>query len=812
MRNRVSRLPVFGYAVLAAGLWAQTAPITAKLPNGTAGIPYETQLADYVIAQLPPQSRLVSINMSPPNQLPPGLSLAPAGRLAGVPTTAGSYNFTVSGRVTILSNGDNFSSPFTLTVSFVVEGKPGGFTIATGTLALSAVLGTGPRSAVRPLTNTGGTVRPFSAVARSTGNWLSVNPGSGRVGGFASTPITITASPGRLSEGLYAGVVTITATDPSERFDIPVTLNVSDSGQTLSISQNGMSFEVEQGQNPPPAQTFVISTSSRAGETFSISVNTSQAAGAAPWLSVTPATGAVTPDRPVRVTVRADPARLAQGQYYGHLEISAGKNASRFSGVVLNVLSSTATPVPGISPAGVLLIQRPFIAAPPQTVTVNNPFSRPVTVTTSTEFEGSTQNWFTVNPPTVTIAASQSATLTIARSSTVKLNAGVYRGAVVLRAGNVIRRIAVLGIAQPGSENLITTGRTLSADACVPASLEPVVVSVAQGFSTVTGWPIVLRTLVVDNCGDPLLDGTVTAAFGDSDPPISLSPEGEGFWAGSWLPRSSAANKVITILASSTTPAISGSWQLGGSVDQNPNAGPLIDDDGVQSAASQVPGRRIAPGSFIAIRGKRIGSGFNVGGAPYPSTLGQATVYVSGGLRMPLYFVGEELITGVVPYNLPVTSGKAFLIIERGGQRSQPVDVDVTPTQPGIFTLSADGKGLGIFQRFRNGDGPVLVNRTTSVQAGDVITIYCTGLGALTNPLGAGISTPLPPPLFETQSPVTVTIAGREVQPSFAGMVPTLAGLYAVNVEVPAGTPRGDVEVVINVAGQSSPAVLLPVE
>ena len=81
--------------------------------------------------------------------------------------SAGSYNFTVSGRVTILSNGDNFSSPFTLTVSFVVEGKPGGFTIATGTLALSAVLGTGPRSAVRPVSRSIPTPAPATST-RST--------------------------------------------------------------------------------------------------------------------------------------------------------------------------------------------------------------------------------------------------------------------------------------------------------------------------------------------------------------------------------------------------------------------------------------------------------------------------------------------------------------------------------------------------------------------------------------------------------------------------------------------------------------------
>ncbi len=790
--------------------FSQTAPIVAKLPNGNVGIPYETQLADAVIAQLPPESRLVSINMSPPSLLPGGLTLAPTGRLSGVPSAAGNFDFAVSGRVTVLASGANFSSPFTIQANLIVEGRTGGFTIATAAIGFASVSGGPARSVVRLLSNTGAAVRPFAASARSNGNWLSVSPGTGRVAGFGATVITITANPARLNEGLYSGTVTIAATDPAERLEIPVTLSVSDPGQTISVSQNGMSFEVEQGQLAPPAQSFVIATTSRTAEEFTIAASTSEPGGAVPWLSVTPASGTVSLERPVRVSVRAGPARLTQGQYYGHLEISSGRNASRFVGVLLNVLNPNSTPLPSISPSGVALIQRPFIPAPPQTVTLHNPFGRALTATLAAEFDGSTQNWFTISVPSVAVGAGLSVDFRIARSATVRLAPGVHRGAVSIRVGNVIRRVAVVAVVLPGSENLLTRERALAADPCIPASLEAVSVSLAQGFSTVTGWPIALRALVVNNCGEPLLEGTVTAAFSSGDPPLNLTSEGDGLWAGTWLPRSSSANAVINLLASSVT--LSGSWQFGGSVDGNPNAGPLIDEDGVQSAASQVPGRRIAPGSFIAIRGKRIGAGFNVGAAPYPATLGQATVYLSGGLRVPLYFVSEELITGVVPYNLPVTSGKAFLILERGNQRSQPLDVDVTRTQPAVFTLSADGQGLGIFQRFRDGVGPVAVNRTLPVRAGDVITIYCTGLGPLTNPLGAGAVTPLPPPLFETRASVTVTIGGRNVVPSFAGMVPTLAGLYAVNAEVPAGLARGEVEVVLTVGGESSPAVLLPVE
>jgi uncharacterized protein (TIGR03437 family) len=801
-------------AVFAAGPgFSQTAPIPVRLPEAAVGVPYEAQLADAVIAALPQGTTVVGILLSPPNVLPSGFALAPAGKLSGVPTAAGSFNFFVTGRITTLVNGANFASSFTLAVTLVVQTRIAGLSISTAPLSLAVPQGALARSWVLPLSNTGSSIRAFAASARSTGGWLSVSPANGRVPAFGESVITITANPARLAEGLYVGTVTVIATEPVVRFDIAVTLSVTDPAQTLTVSQNGMLFTVEQGQAAPPLQTFQIRSTSRTAESFTVTATAGGPPGAAPWLSATPAAGSVLSGTPARVAVRANPSGLAPGQYYGHLEVSAGRgNASRFVGVVLNVLPPNSPLSPTLSTGGVLFVQRPFLPAPAQTITLNNVFGRALTAAMSTEFEGSTQNWFTVTPASVTVVAGQSANITVSRSSSVRLGAGVHRGAIAVRVGNIIRRVTVVAIVQPGAENLAAAERIRSADACVPASLEPSILTLTQGFSTLTGWPIALRTLVVDSCGDPLEDGTVTATFTNGDPPLPMTSEGEGQWSATWLPRAGAPSTVLTILASSDAPPLSGSRQFGGSVEENPNAGPLINDDGVQSAASLVPGRRMAPGSFIAIRGKRIGSGFNVSNPPYPNTLGQVTAYLSGGLRIPLYFVSEELITGVVPYTLPVTSGKAFLILDRGGQRSKPVDVDITPTQPAIFTTNASGSGLGIFQRYRNGVGPVTVDRSSLVRAGDVISIYCAGLGSLTTSLVAGAVTPLPPPLYEARGPVTVTIAGRTVQPAFAGMVPTLAGVSIVNAEVPAGTPRGDAEVVLTVGAESSPPVLLPVE
>ena len=58
---------------------------------------------------------------------------------------------------------------------------------------------------------------------------------------------------------------------------------------------------------------------------------------------------------------------------------------------------------------------------------------------------------------------------------------------------------------------------------------------------------------------------------------------------------------------------------------------------------------------------------------------------------------------------------------------------------------------------------------------------------------------------------MTLTIGGQNVHVDFAGLVPSLTGLYQINAAVPAGV-HGTVPVVVMVAGQPSPAVTMVVQ
>jgi uncharacterized protein (TIGR03437 family) len=46
-------------------------------------------------------------------------------------------------------------------------------------------------------------------------------------------------------------------------------------------------------------------------------------------------------------------------------------------------------------------------------------------------------------------------------------------------------------------------------------------------------------------------------------------------------------------------------------------------------------------------------------------------------------------------------------------------------------------------------------------------------------------------PLFQTKATVAATVGGVNAPVSFSGLTPTFAGLYQINIQVPAGVDAG---------------------
>jgi len=104
-----------------------------------------------------------------------------------------------------------------------------------------------------------------------------------------------------------------------------------------------------------------------------------------------------------------------------------------------------------------------------------------------------------------------------------------------------------------------------------------------------------------------------------------------------------------------------------------------------------------------------------------------------------------------------------------------------------------------------------LVDANNPAKAGDVVVVYCTGLGA-TNPAMRSGEAALPSPLAKATTPVQVTIGGQPAVVHYAGLTPGFVGLYQVNVQVPSGvTPGSSVPLVISQDGVPSNTVTLAV-
>jgi uncharacterized protein (TIGR03437 family) len=99
---------------------------------------------------------------------------------------------------------------------------------------------------------------------------------------------------------------------------------------------------------------------------------------------------------------------------------------------------------------------------------------------------------------------------------------------------------------------------------------------------------------------------------------------------------------------------------------------------------------------------------------------------------------------------------------------------------------------------------------TTTVPArpSDVITLWGTGFGPTTPIAPVGVEIPAGT-LYNTTSPVTVTVGGKTAVGYGAVLAPGYAALYQVAIQVPPSLANGDYPVIAVIDGVASPASTL---
>jgi len=317
-------------------------------------------------------------------------------------------------------------------------------------------------------------------------------------------------------------------------------------------------------------------------------------------------------------------------------------------------------------------------------------------------------------------------------------------------------------------------------------------------------WPTAIEVSVVDDCGSPLVTGSVTATFSSGDPALSLDSLHDGHWTATWNPTHASPAVTITAQAQEIQPSLTGKASIGGALQPNTST-PAISAGGVIGVFNSVPNQPLAPGGYAAIYGSNLSDGTNQSPQlPFSLQLGGTSVFLAGE-QLPLYFTSEQQINAVLPYDVPVNSTQQ-LLVQKGSAISIPQAVVIAPAQPTILTLN----GTAAFTQVYKPDGTALPDNSP-VTAGDVILIYCTGLGAVNPPVAAGSPAP-GSPLSKTVNPVTVAIGKEQGKVQFAGLAPSFAQLYQVNVQIPAGLPSGSAMLTLSVGGQQSVPVTITVQ
>jgi uncharacterized protein (TIGR03437 family) len=216
-------------------------------------------------------------------------------------------------------------------------------------------------------------------------------------------------------------------------------------------------------------------------------------------------------------------------------------------------------------------------------------------------------------------------------------------------------------------------------------------------------------------------------------------------------------------------------------------SGVFLNPMGVTNAASFAPFTAgVSPGEFITLYGSGLAPSFQVAsGAPFPTTLNGVQVTING-LPAPMYYVSSTQIAAIVPYG--ITYSLAQIKVTNNGQVSNVVTLPANKTTPGVFTLSANGLGYGAIEHAADGS---VVTAASPAQPGEFVSIFLSGLGLVFPPVTEG--TPASSTtLSNTVSTFRAFIGNTQATVLFAGLAPSLAGLFQVNIQIPAGATAGD--------------------
>ena len=805
--------------------------ITPKpmLPPGTVGTPYGLTLT--ASGGTPPYTwSIVS------GALAPGLTLNSAtGAIGGTPSLAGVFDFVA---LAADSAGDIVAEDFRLMIDIDQAVAPQ-LAVRPDRLLFSFVRGS--QAATRKLFvfNDGGGSLNFQVEPPppSEAIYLNVDAVQGDVTAGDPQALDVTADPTGLPAGTYLSAFRVTSSTTGQSIPVEVAMAISSRTQSIGVSQTGLTFtRVAGGAGaairgaqrfddrsgvgpgvPDGVSTGVIEVLNDGSGVMPWNTEVGTLSGG-PWLSVTPTSGTSDPSDGSMVEVRVDPLGLVPDVYYGQVAVVADQAAGllQYVTVVLNLLPVGSRPGPIVTPKGLIFIA-PEGGPPPeaQEIQISNLTADQISFTaTPLTLDG--DGWLMASPNEGAVAPGDPTTIGV-QADSINLNPGTYRGLMrLLFDGDLSRTVDVVLVVAPNDTAQLKPSRRFQ-NGCIPSEVAPVFQLLGGTAPIPAGWPAAIEVTVVDDCGAPMEQGSAIVDFTNiSSPSLALGHSGSGVWTATWNVPNIAQQSMAGVTVTATDPGgIIGSLTQAVSVAPNLTPAPRVNQGGVVHAASFV-NDPLGPGTIVSIFGQNLSAEPLSGGKgaepplPLPTELAGTEISL-GGRLLPLLFSREDQVNAIVPFELTDRLNESLpLLVRRTDTLSFSISepVFVMAARPGVFTQNLSGSGPGVIQRHPH---PELVSETNPVQAFAAIIIYCAGLGEVTPAVISGEAAP-GSPLARVDGEVVVTIGGLEAQVLFAGLTPTFASLYQVNVIVPQGLSPGQAEVVVSIDGQTSTVVTLFVE
>ncbi len=231
-------------------------------------------------------------------------------------------------------------------------------------------------------------------------------------------------------------------------------------------------------------------------------------------------------------------------------------------------------------------------------------------------------------------------------------------------------------------------------------------------------------------------------------------------------------------------------------------------------SAASFAGASLARGSIVSAFGLNLANHTQVAAStPLPASLGGNRVSILDSLGVErsaeLFFVSPDQINFIIPDQ--IGAGPAIITAHSADGRRTTGIVIIENTSPSIFSAASDGRGVAsaVILRVKSDGAEIYqpVSRYDSAQNrfyAEPIDMGSTDEEVYLVLFGTGIRH------LGGLAELSATIAGERVEALYAGPQGSLAGLDQINIRLPRSfTGRGEVEIVITIAGKSSNPVII---